>query len=277
MRIGELAALAGVTTRTVRHYHHTGLLREPARRGNGYRAYTLRDAVELTRIRRLTELGLSLDEVKDVLAEDAGKDLPEVLAELDEGLAQQEEEIRRRRARLAELLRQAEDGNGLPPEGPVSPDLAGLFGEMARTAEQLPGAEPAMAAKERELMALLDGAASEGAESWLTAMAGSLATDETAMRRAYEIYARMDELADAEPDDPRVAEVAEAMADAMPEGAFRPGQIPESPEDGLTEAFLADYPPAQAEAIRQAMALLASRARAGTQDDTGTGAAGAAE
>ncbi|GAA2088011.1 MerR family transcriptional regulator [Actinomadura alba] len=66
MRIGELADLAGVTTRTVRHYHHCGLLPEPARRSNGYRVYGLRDALELVRIRRLTELGLSLDEVRDV-------------------------------------------------------------------------------------------------------------------------------------------------------------------------------------------------------------------
>ena len=31
MRIGELAAAVGVTTRTVRHYHHLGLLPEPER------------------------------------------------------------------------------------------------------------------------------------------------------------------------------------------------------------------------------------------------------
>ncbi|MFD0852085.1 MerR family DNA-binding transcriptional regulator, partial [Actinomadura adrarensis] len=39
MRIGELAALVGVSTRTVRHYHHLGLLPEPERRANGYREY----------------------------------------------------------------------------------------------------------------------------------------------------------------------------------------------------------------------------------------------
>jgi DNA-binding transcriptional MerR regulator len=80
-------------------------LQSPARRANGYRAYTLRDAVQLARIRRLTELGLNLDEVKDALGDDAGKDLYEVLAELDLDLARQEEAIRLRRVRLAELLR----------------------------------------------------------------------------------------------------------------------------------------------------------------------------
>lgn len=41
MRIGEYAALVGVSTRTVRHYHHLGLLPEPARLSNGYRDYRL--------------------------------------------------------------------------------------------------------------------------------------------------------------------------------------------------------------------------------------------
>ena len=61
MRIGELAGLVGISTRAIRHYHDVGLLAEPARKANGYREYSLRDAVELARVRRLTELGLGLD------------------------------------------------------------------------------------------------------------------------------------------------------------------------------------------------------------------------
>ena len=53
--------LVGISTRAIRHYHHVGLLPAP-RKANGYREYSLRDAVELARVRRLTELGLSLDE-----------------------------------------------------------------------------------------------------------------------------------------------------------------------------------------------------------------------
>ncbi len=49
MRIGELAGLVGISTRAVRHYHRVGLLAEPARTANGYREYSLRDAVELAR------------------------------------------------------------------------------------------------------------------------------------------------------------------------------------------------------------------------------------
>ena len=53
MRIGELAGLVGISTRAIRHYHRVGLLPEPARKANGYREYSLRDAVELARVRRL--------------------------------------------------------------------------------------------------------------------------------------------------------------------------------------------------------------------------------
>jgi DNA-binding transcriptional MerR regulator len=127
MRIGELAYLVGISTRAIRHYHHVGLLPEPERKANGYREYSLRDAVELARVRRLTELGLSLDEVSDALAGDDGRDLVEILRELDADLARQEDGIRQRRARLAQLLRQAETGGGLSEHAPVSPGLAELW------------------------------------------------------------------------------------------------------------------------------------------------------
>ena len=104
MRIGELAALVGVSTRTVRHYHHVGLLPDPQRRVNGYRDYGVRDAVVLARVRRLAELGLSLEEIRDVLADDRESDLREVLLELDADLARQQAAIGARRDRLATLL-----------------------------------------------------------------------------------------------------------------------------------------------------------------------------
>lgn len=266
MRIGELAALAGVTTRTVRHYHRIGLLPEPARRANGYRVYGLRDAVELARVRRLTELGLSLDEVRVALAGDAGRDLQEILAELDADLARQEEAVRRRRARLGELLERAEGGEGLPAEEPVSPELAAVFGDMARASARREGAEPVMAARERELLALLETASGEGRRTWLMGMVRSLTSDPDAMERAYEIYARLDELADAAADDPRVEEMARAVVDAMPEEVV--GRMTaadgvdewESDDGGaFAEAFFADFPPAQAEVMRRAMRLFAER------------------
>ncbi len=245
MRIGELAAAVGVTTRTVRHYHHLGLLPEPERLSNGYRTYTLRHAVVLARIRRLTELGLGLAEVRDVLAEDAGKDLVEVLTELDEDLARQEEAIRERRARLRALL----DAEALPAEGPVSPELSELF---ARTGHLSSGS--AMAAKDREILALLDTAASpEVRERLMSLWSGALGSPD-AVARAHEAYALLDDLADAQPDDPRVDEAARLLAGLIPRKLVPDAGI--DADNSFLRAFYADFAPAQAEAIRRTLRVL---------------------
>ncbi|WP_030421608.1 MerR family transcriptional regulator [Streptomyces sp. SCSIO 75703] len=244
MRIGEVADAVGVTTRTVRYYHHQGLLPEPERLANGYRTYTLRHVVVLARIRRLTELGLGLAEVRDVLADDAGKDLAEVLAELDADLARQEAAVRERRARLR-ALRETE--GGLSAEGPVSPELAALFTDMAPAVEGSP-----MAARDREMLALLETTAGPEVRAQLVGTLREALGSPEAVARVRRVYALLDELADAAPDDPRVGEAARALA------GFLPGELPEGEPGaggtaGFLRAFYADFAPAQAEAIRQAM------------------------
>ncbi|AIV34129.1 MerR family transcriptional regulator [Streptomyces sp. R1] len=63
MRIGELAARAGTTTRTLRYYESRGLL--PARRGdNGYRTYDEEDLKLLRQIRTLQDFGFDLEETR---------------------------------------------------------------------------------------------------------------------------------------------------------------------------------------------------------------------
>lgn len=63
MRIGELAARAGTTTRTLRYYEARGLL--PARRsGNGHRTYDESDLKLLTQIRTLQDFGFELEETR---------------------------------------------------------------------------------------------------------------------------------------------------------------------------------------------------------------------
>jgi DNA-binding transcriptional MerR regulator len=263
MRIGELAGLVGISTRAIRHYHRVGLLAEPARKANGYREYSLRDAVELARVRRLTELGLSLDEVGAALAGDADRDLVEILRELDADLARQEADLRRRRARLAQLLRQAEAGGQPAEQAPVSPGLAGLFGHMARVAAERPGPEPAMAAKDRDLMALLETAAQAldteaGGTGWLDVLTRTLNSDPGAAERAYAVYARLDELAGSPADDPRVEATAQAIVAALPEPVRQAIRFPDGDleETGFGAAFYADFAPAQAAAIRRAIGLM---------------------
>ncbi|MFJ3248629.1 MerR family transcriptional regulator [Streptomyces sp. NPDC088770] len=263
MRIGELAAAVGVTTRTVRHYHHLGLLPEPERRPNGYRHYGLRHAVALARIRRLTELGLGLAEVRDVLADDAGKDLAEVLEELDADLARQEAAIRDRRARLRALL----DVGELPAEAPVSPELAALFATAGDELTDSPAA-----AKDREVLALLETAAAPADwERMMGAMSAAFGSPEGAAR-AREAYALLDALADvdaeASPPDPRIAEAARVIAGCVPRDTLPREACEVLPEGagpdeghGFLRALYADFAPAQAEAVRQALRILSEGRR----------------
>ncbi|QGZ48685.1 MerR family DNA-binding transcriptional regulator [Streptomyces sp. QHH-9511] len=252
MRIGEIAALVGVTPRAVRHYHHLGLLPEPVRRANGYREYGIKDAILLARIRRLTELGLGLDEVRDVLADDAGRELLEVLEELDTDLGRQEALIRERRARLAELLGEARAGR-LNAEGPVSAELAELLAGMG----EVP-ASP-MAAQDRELLVLLDTVApAEERQRLIGAMREMTATP-AARDRAHEMYARLDALADADPDDPRVAQAGEALAACLPDAVVAGLDGPGLPEGRLTDTFFGDFSPAQTAAVHHALRLVQER------------------
>lgn len=66
MRIGELAARAGTTTRALRHYESLGLL--AARRdAKGYRTYGEDDLRLLRQIRTLRDFGFGLEETRPFL------------------------------------------------------------------------------------------------------------------------------------------------------------------------------------------------------------------
>ncbi|GAA2039875.1 MULTISPECIES: heavy metal-responsive transcriptional regulator [Streptomyces] len=67
MRIGTLAHVAGVTTKTVRFYEQAGLLPEPPRTPSGYRDYPPESADRLVFIRTAQSAGLSLAEIGELL------------------------------------------------------------------------------------------------------------------------------------------------------------------------------------------------------------------
>lgn len=68
MRIGELAAQLGLNPKTIRFYEAGGLLPVPQRTASGYRMYTDADAERITFIKSAQRLGMSLDEIREVLA-----------------------------------------------------------------------------------------------------------------------------------------------------------------------------------------------------------------
>jgi MerR family transcriptional regulator, repressor of the yfmOP operon len=72
LRIGEAAALAGVSTRTLRYYQELGLLTPSGTTAGGARRYSEADVARIHRIRHLRDLvGFDLNEIRTVLmAED---------------------------------------------------------------------------------------------------------------------------------------------------------------------------------------------------------------
>lgn len=111
MRIGELAARAGVSTRMLRYYEQQGLL--PARRAaNGYREYEESDLRLVAQIRALLDTGFTLDDTRPFLdclraGHADGAACPESVAVYQRALAEIDAEIRaliRRRAEVAGRL-----------------------------------------------------------------------------------------------------------------------------------------------------------------------------
>ncbi|ESQ05046.1 transcriptional regulator [Streptomyces sp. PVA_94-07] len=120
----EMAELAGVSLRAVRHYHDIGLIEEPERRSNGYKQYGVSHLVRLLRIKRLTALGFSLSQIADMDDDpDSGPD-PRDLRALDAELAATIERLQHARAEVGALLR-----------GRAASDLPLRFASVDKTAE----------------------------------------------------------------------------------------------------------------------------------------------
>ncbi|MGW2273493.1 MerR family transcriptional regulator [Streptomyces yangpuensis] len=101
VKIGDAAAFAGTTPRAIRHYHQIGLLPEPGRGGDARRRYGYDDMIRLLWIRKMSEAGISLDDMR--AAFDEARDVEDVLGRLERTLAAQEADIKRQRAAVQRL------------------------------------------------------------------------------------------------------------------------------------------------------------------------------
>jgi MerR family transcriptional regulator, copper efflux regulator len=108
MRIGEIAAEARVSTKTIRFWESAGLLGQPARTAAGYRDYEPSVIERLDFIRYAQGAGFRLDQIRQVLdIGDSGEPacehvralITERLAEVDRRLA----ELKRTRRHLTTL------------------------------------------------------------------------------------------------------------------------------------------------------------------------------
>jgi DNA-binding transcriptional MerR regulator len=102
LTISQLADYVGVTVRAVRHYHQRGLFPEPERDASGYRRYDAQAVIELIRIKTLTDAGVPLARVQELLAATPDS-FATAVKDIDRALGERIRELREHRKRIAEL------------------------------------------------------------------------------------------------------------------------------------------------------------------------------
>ncbi len=114
MRIGQLADRLRLNTKTIRYYESIDLLPEPERTASGYRLYSEADVERLAFIRTAQRLGLTLDDIREILAlRDQGRApcgyVTDLLQRHARELAQRIAEMQALRDELHQLVARAEE------------------------------------------------------------------------------------------------------------------------------------------------------------------------
>ncbi|WP_290058930.1 MerR family transcriptional regulator [Amycolatopsis solani] len=193
--VGKVAALAGITVRTLHHYDAIGLLSPSGRTAAGYRSYADEDLDRLQRILFYRELGFPLETIA-TLVDDPGIDADAHLKKQRELLVARMGELGRMVAAVDRVMEARAMGSALTPEEKFE-----VFGEYR---------EP-------------DGYAEEAARRWghtpewqaaPVPSKADLIAGEAARR---EWVARLGALLDAgaSPDSPEAGELAEAHREML--------------------------------------------------------------
>lgn len=153
--IGQLAKLAGVSARTLRHYEDEGLL-HPSRTDSNYRIYRERDVKRLAQIIAMRACGLPLPTIRR-LFEDPNADVLASLASHLHSLLQQEKSLEEAVARTEKAIAAIERMKGMDSETAFDElkkkkleDFEKAYGQEAR---RLYGEDAIDASRER-MMAL---------------------------------------------------------------------------------------------------------------------------
>jgi DNA-binding transcriptional MerR regulator len=117
MRIGELARRSGIASTALRYYEQAGLLPPPQRTPAGYRAYDPSALPRLAFIRAAQAVGLSLPEIREVIAIRDGGTAPcsHVVGLIERRRAEVRARIRELQRLDRELSQLAERGARLDP------------------------------------------------------------------------------------------------------------------------------------------------------------------
>src|SRR5688500_11639780 len=101
LKIGELACQTGLSIKTIRYYESRGLLEQPPRTQGGYRLYGLEEVARVRFIQRAKLLGLTLEEIRELVALAARCNEGEIVPRLQEVLEAKLEETERKMTELA--------------------------------------------------------------------------------------------------------------------------------------------------------------------------------
>ncbi|MBD0692758.1 MerR family transcriptional regulator [Streptomyces sp. CBMA123] len=192
--IGQAAAFVGVSVKTVRHYHEHGLLAEPRRDTSGYRRYGSDELLRLVQVRTLAGAGVPLAEIGPLLDAEA-EPFAAALADVERRLAERIAELEERRATLHRLT---EGDRALLPDRACA--------VLERMADL--GFAPAYVAGQREALVLARVLVPTGFDGFLAQLEHRLDDQEFV-----ELSMCAWEAGSWEPDDPRIEELAAAMAE----------------------------------------------------------------
>lgn len=96
-RIGKVARITGLPVRRIRYYERRGLLEPAARSEAGYRLYTAEEVARLEFVKRAKLLGLTLEEISELVSLAArcghGEIVPQLRAALDAKLSETERKL----------------------------------------------------------------------------------------------------------------------------------------------------------------------------------------
>jgi DNA-binding transcriptional MerR regulator len=104
MQIGDLAAKAGITTRTIRYYEELGIIEPEKRSHGGFRLYSENQLRRLNIVQNLKALGFELERARELFnLKDSCGTGSEIASAMIELLSEQQEEIDRKISSYLEM------------------------------------------------------------------------------------------------------------------------------------------------------------------------------
>jgi DNA-binding transcriptional MerR regulator len=101
LRIGEVARQTGFSIKTIRYYESRGLLEQPPRTQGGYRLYGPEEVARLRFVQRAKLLGLTLEEIKELVELAVRCNEGEIVPRLEEVLEAKLAETERKMVELS--------------------------------------------------------------------------------------------------------------------------------------------------------------------------------